>query len=60
MLKHAGELARELFEGMLLDPPPSRIVEWWLEAVVPVRKTDRFTPGNCHPAIPAPLRAIAA
>lgn len=38
MLKHAGELARELFQDTLFDPPPSRMLERRLAAVVPVRE----------------------
>jgi hypothetical protein len=38
MLKHAGELARELFQDTLFEPPPSRVVDQRLEAVVPVRE----------------------
>jgi Plasmid encoded RepA protein len=38
MLKHAGELARELFQDTLFAPPLSRVVERRLEAVVSVRE----------------------
>jgi len=38
MLKHAGELARGLFQDTLFDPCPSHVVERRLEAVIPVRE----------------------
>jgi hypothetical protein len=38
MLKRAGELAHELFQDTLFDPPPSGVVERRLEAIVPVRE----------------------
>jgi hypothetical protein len=38
MLRHAAELARELFQDTLFDPPPSPVVERRLEAVILVRE----------------------
>jgi hypothetical protein len=38
MLRHAAELARELFQDTLFDPPPSLVVERRLEAAIPVRE----------------------
>ena len=38
MLKHAGELAFELFQNTLFNPPPSRVLKRRLQAVVPVRE----------------------
>ena len=34
MLQHAGELARELFQDTLFDPPPCRVIERRMEAVI--------------------------
>jgi len=38
MLQHAGELARELFQDTLFDPPPCRVIERRMEAVIPARE----------------------